>query len=153
MSDSYHAGKYRVRFIGGQSQGFGTSKQKETPYFFADFEPIAYIADDGTEVADIPTARRDVRLYITENTADRVVRDLRGIGWQGAKFATLDPATPGYHDLAGVEAVLECKLETYEGNEREKWDFPMPPRHAELDKSNLSKLDKLAGKALKSKAA
>jgi hypothetical protein len=153
LQDNFHAGKYRVRFVGGTSQGFGESKQKGTPYFFATFEPIAFIADDGTEETGIPKDRRDVELYITENTADRVVNNLRSIGWKGSTFANLDPGVAGYHDLAGVEAVLECKLETYEGKERDKWEFPRPPRHSELGKDAKKSLDRLAGKALKSKAA
>lgn len=147
MQANFHAGKYRVCFT--DVQGFGESKKKGTPYFHASFKPVAYIADDGTEVSEIPDATRDLTLYLTENSVEGAVRDLRKIGFDGKAFSALDPSTPNYFKLEGREIELECKHEVFEGRTQERWQVPLPPRHSELKADDRKGLDKLFGKHLK----
>ena len=109
---------------------FGESQQKKTPYIGIRFTP-----KDGTY-------QRDVKLWLTSKTVDRVVAILRGLGWKGSKFQEL---TPDEFDSQTTE--LDCTHD----NGYENWEFP-PPAKADAEPSNpgvARKLDALFGAELR----
>ena len=42
-------------------------------------------------------------------TLDRVMRDLRALGYDGADLSGLDPDKPGFHDFRGQETEVLCE--------------------------------------------
>ena len=146
MPTYYAEGPYRAEI---KEQGLSKSKN-DNPQFFLkivvleslDINPISY-----------QQYERTIFWTVTEKTIDFVVDKLATLGFQGASFRQLDPSHVGHQSFVGQEIEVYCKLETYEGKEREKWDlsFTGGGTQEPLDESEARKLDALFGRKLKDK--
>jgi hypothetical protein len=143
----YEAGTYVFKVT---NQGFSESKDKKTPFFFLEGEPIAVVANDEQQPVD-QSYQRTISLYITQKTHERVIEELRNLGWEGRKFGELDLSNPKAHSFLGQEIVVQCRLEPYDGGVSEKWELPYNAQGREPQKSDVkvaSKLDAMFGKTL-----
>jgi len=88
---------------------------------------------------------------VTEKTIDFVLDKLESLGFSGQSFREVDPNVEGHHSFIGQVIECYCKLETYEGKEREKWDLSNPGAKTPdpLGDSDARKLDALFGRKLK----
>lgn len=108
-------GFYRGTLI---AAGVSESKEKKTPFVFLTFE----IHTKVTMGEDSPldnTETRDVMMYYTENTEERVENDLKKLGFNG------DFSNPQFNDdLYSEEGVkLYCELEEYKDKLQERWNL------------------------------
>lgn len=136
----YNEGIYEAEVV---HQGLNVSSQKGTPGFFLRIQP-----EDGAY-------ERDIQWWITENTVDNVLRDLKRLGFVGSSWSQLDPNTDGFHDFSGQKIQAVCKHEQSPDGEKtyERWELPYDgkPREVKsLDKKGARSLDNLFGKKLKS---
>ncbi len=100
---------------------------------------------------ELPSHERTVYWTITDKTIDFITDKLATLGFTGESFRQLDLNHNKPESFVGQLEDFYCKHETYNGEEREKWDlsrgdFEMKP----LDDSEARKLDALFGKNLKS---
>jgi len=130
-----------------QAQGFGVSKVKRTPYFWLQVQPCKH---NGEELLNSQYSR-EVQLYLTDKTVDRVIAQLRGIGWDGESWKDLE--VDGDHSFKNVNVQLICEHEQGEnGTVYDRFRFPSPDMATpEQTKGVAKKLDALFGKALKGK--
>lgn len=150
MGAFYQPGTYRVRVV---NQGFAEQEnEKRTPYFFFQVEPQAKLDGDDEEACQYQY-NRTIKVYVTEKTIDRARADLMKLGWDGAKFRDLDPATVPGHSFIGEEITATCKHEAGQGDKIdqtfEKWELPYEGGGGEPKASDAklaSKLDALFGK-------
>lgn len=150
----FAAGRYWGKLI---AQGMGESKEKKTPFFAATFEIVGKVdlAKPDGDLLDCPNGQRTIYLYITDKTVDRVIEDLKALGYDKPAFRFLDPETPGFVDLSGREIGLYCTHEEYDGKFREKWGIHRDgagPKIEPLDQKGLKALDNLFNKQLKALA-
>ena len=145
-------GKYRGRIC---EWSLSQSKTKKTPQFAVTCELIGYY--DRDQLNDMSGSdKRTVFKFITENTVDYFIEDMRKLGWNGDQFAELNPDHPGGHNFKDVEVDLTCEHETYEGKDRERWNFAFGGGGMQLtalDKKGVSSLQALFGSKLKATAA
>jgi hypothetical protein len=100
-------GYYTAQILPGAT--FGQSKTGTEQMVI----PIRITHDsDGQELA-VP-AERNVYLYCSENAWPNTRDKLQRLGFNG------DFENPGFTE---VQAQVGCKIETYDGKDREKWDF------------------------------
>lgn len=146
----YAPGRYRCQIT---EQGFSESKEKKTPCFAIKIKPTAAYDPTNGDLVQCEAYERTVTLWLTENTVENAIRNVRSLGFDGASFRELDPEVPGHTSLVGVEFDFQCSHEEYEGKQMERWEFP-PPEARPIERvSGLSKkLDALFGKSLKSVA-
>jgi hypothetical protein len=99
---------------------------------------------------------RTMWMSITEKTAERVVTDLRKIGYQANSFGPLDPSHAQHESFIGNQVDLYCKHEADQhGQLREKWMISRQGggmKIAPLEAKDVRALDMLFGKALKNAA-
>ena len=125
-----------------QSQGFGESKEKKTPYFFLAFSPVKH---NGREVES--PYERELKMWLTDKTVERAIGQLRGLGWGGSSFADLEP---GGHSFRGVNLTLTC---THNADGYEDWELPAPSSGTSQQTPGVTKrLDALFGRELKNGA-
>lgn len=148
----YEAGKYKFAIT---SQGFTQAKTSSNPQFFLVGKVTGQInPDDSNEIWDCESYERTIKLTITDKTIDRVLSDLRKIGFAGSRFTELDPENPKCHSFVGQEIDVQCTLEAGQTNKDklyERWELPYEakPREAiKSEKTVASKLDALFGKKL-----
>lgn len=151
MAAQYDEGRYWVKVL---SQAFGKSKNKGTPEFSLRVLVKGRVnpeAPDG-DLFKCNQAERTIYLYITEGTAEYVLRDLERIGFDKPSFRYLDPQTEHYHNFADAEFEAFCDHEEYQGETKEKWRFAKPrgaaADAAPLEADEIRKLDALFGKQL-----
>lgn len=143
----YARGAYKAEIIG---QGLSKSS-KENSQFWIQAKILESIDDPSLAIEQYD---RTIFWSITEGTIDFVVEKLERLGFRGESFKQLDPGTANHHSFVGQEVDLFCKLEQYEGKEREKWDLSRgtgggPPNVAPLDDAQARQLDALFGRKLK----
>lgn len=134
----YEKGPYKAIVT---AQGFSESKEKKTPYFFLEVAPCESL---GANAMPDKIYRREIKRYVTEKTIERLISDLRGIGWNGTKLSDLDPNTPNHFSFIDQEIEVEC---VHEG-EYDKFDLRYEGGQTESTPGISSKLDKIFGKAL-----
>jgi hypothetical protein len=139
------------------NQGFVESK-KGTPGFALVVIPRAEICPNTNQQIECPQYERQLTLWITDKTAERVSAHLRSLGFEGGSFAQLDPDRSGHHSFIGQEVVLNCKHEVDQNDSSKVYDkFEFPFVGSAIDVENdskvASKLDALFGKTLKATAA
>jgi hypothetical protein len=151
MSTHYQAGKYRCQIV---EQAFSESKEKKTPFFGIKVKPTGFYDVTTGDLVGCSDFDRQVQMYLTDNTVEHVIRNLRTLGFTGDSFKLLDPEMPGHHSLVGTEADFVCKHEPYDGGIGEKWELHFIGESRPLEKvSGLSKkLDALFGKQMKGSA-
>lgn len=148
----YEPGRYVVQVV---DQGFGSSKQKLTPYFCLTVRPLARVvsADEHEAVRD--QYERYIMLYLTDKTVESVISRLRRLGWNGTSFSQLDPENDEYHSFVGAEVLATCEHEQMGDKTYERWRLPLssgPAMQHEPEKGITRKLDARFGKVLKSTA-
>lgn len=132
-------------------QGFTESIAKKTPGFFLRVKPVGQvIPDDPENTYECPSQERQVTMWITEKTAERIIEDLRRLGFTGSAFADLDPEK-GNFSFVGRNIRLVCKHETSADGTKtyDKFELPFFGKVVENDKTMASKLDRMFGKMLK----
>jgi hypothetical protein len=128
-----------------KSQGFDVSKEKKTPCFWLRFLPVK---KDGEEID--AEYEREIKMWLTDGTINRVIDRLRSLGWKGSSFKELEPG--GKHAFAGTNCQLRCEHEQNGSTVYEQWEFPAPRSAPPENKTGVAKkLDALFGKALKGK--
>lgn len=134
---------------------------KGDPQFVLSFAVLGKVNPsdpDGELLSCGESYERTIYRTITEKTIDWLIEDVKHLSGRGEKdpsilsdgFQFLDPGTPGFLDLRGVEFGAYCQHDTYEGKTREKWNVSTgkPPVEA-LDDQGVRKLNALFGKQLK----
>lgn len=150
MAAQYNEGRYWVKVL---AQAFGKSKNKGTPEFSLRVLVLGIVdpeKPDG-DLLQCPKNERTIYLYITENTAEYVLRDLERIGFDKSSFKFLNPANEFFHDFKDQEFEAFCEHEEYQGERKEKWRFSKPRGQmdvAPLEADEVRKLDNLFGKQL-----
>lgn len=135
----YEKGRYKATVT---AQGFSESKEKKTPFFFLEVAPFEAL---GANVLPDKIYRREIKRYVTDKTINRLIEDLRGIGWNGTKLSDLDPNNPNHHSFIDQEIEVDCEHD----GEYDRFDLAYEPSHqVESTPGIASKLDKLYGKAL-----
>lgn len=148
---AFEAGSYM-----GRITKWGLSAAKTgTPQFFATFVPLGRIdpakPSDTENLIACPDWERTVFRAITENTIDFVARDLAALGYTRDTFDQLDPEHADAHSFADMEIRVVCKHESYQGKEKERWDFAFGDGFTPkaMESGGMKKLNALFGKKLK----
>jgi len=130
----YEQGRHECKI---RSHYFGESKVKKTPFLAFLFTPL------------VGEYEREVQCYLTPKTVDRTIAILRDMGWHGSRFSELEHVS-----FNGKLVELNCKHEHVNGNDYDKWEFPMPKAEIEAvnDSGGAKKLDALFGSELKKTA-
>jgi hypothetical protein len=102
--------------------GLGESREKKTPYVGFTFRLLHEIGGDGKPIK-CPSFERTLYRYITSETIDFVVRDLKSLGYDRDSFDYLDPKHPQAFSFKGKEIEVTCKHEKYKDEDKERWDF------------------------------
>lgn len=148
----YDQGKYWVKICG---QALGQSKNKGTPEFALQFTVLGKVNPndpDGDLLGCGECYERTTRLYITDKTIDRVASNLEKLGYDKDSFKFLDPKVSGGVSFTGKELAMECKHEDYQGDLKEKWEFPFestPLENTPMESAAIRNLDTLFGSQLK----
>lgn len=137
---SFEEGRYKARII---EQAF-TESEKQTPGFVLYFRVLQSVDQPDAPVKGI---QRDLTMWISDRTKDRVWRQLSKLGYNGNTFAGLNPKNPGFHDLSGVEIEVECKHERGMGEKNkdelfERWQFPQADKPPLTRMSALRRFDR-----------
>jgi hypothetical protein len=131
----YPPGCYRCRIIGQQ---FGESSTGN-PMFVLKFQVLECLEPFNDS---FPQYERKAYFAVTEKTYERVLNDLRNIGFTGHRFVEIDPDTPGYQNFAGTEVEMHCMHdEDQNGNLRERWIARGDTLKPLSDKRRLNSLD------------
>lgn len=143
----YTRGAYKAEIIG---QGLSTSSSGNAQIWLQ--ARILESIDDPNMA--IQQYDRTVYWSITEGTIDFVLEKLDLLGFAGDSFRQLDPNAANHHSFVGQQVDLFCKIEQYEGKDREKWDLSRqlsggPPNVQALDDADARKLDAMFGRKLK----
>ncbi len=150
MGTTYtNGGKYKGRIV---KWGLGESKEKKTPQLSFVVHIEREVAPDGTEY-DCPTYERTIYRYITDATVERLVDDLRRLGYEGESFDQLHPDHPQAHSFEGQEVRVYCKFEQYQNQDKEKFEFDFgTPEIKNMEKAAVSQLNAKFGAMLKATA-
>lgn len=147
----YEVGRYRCLVL---DQAWDEENANKTPCLIfkvrVEHGLHEYI-DDGGEVAqdDVPLTQnyeRNIKIHITEKSAQYAAEKLRFAGFSGDAFSKVN--------LLGATVIGDCKHETRDGKTYEKWDLALPPRSGggaplKTDAAVARKVDALFGKVLK----
>ncbi|HUU98238.1 MAG TPA: hypothetical protein VM487_21100 [Phycisphaerae bacterium] len=139
------------------SQGFGHAKnEKNTPYFFLEGKPVGRVEGEEVYQYDGGEYLRTITFYITENTTDFVVDQVMSLGWDGQKWADLDPSESLKCDLRGKVIRARCNHKASMKDQSklfEEWSLPGAARGPQESEASVArKLDGLYGKQMKKKA-
>ena len=155
MNPSYAPGYYKVRITRWSLGKAGTG----TPQFALSFNIIGMVnqEDPEGELVSVYHEERTIFRAITDKTVDFVTEDLRHLGFEGTSFAQLDPTSSeaGATDFRGLEIMVRCDHETYQGQPKERWSFAWGGgkfQQKPLEKTELQKLDAMFGRKLKESA-
>lgn len=143
MSTHYQQGLYRCEIV---DQGLSQSSTQK-PQIWLRILPKEFLDDPDLQLQNY---ERTVYWTITEKTVDFVTEKLTTLGFTGDSFRQLDLNHQNPESFVGQLEDFYCKHETYNGEEREKWDlsrgdFEQKP----LEESEARKLDALFGRKLK----
>lgn len=139
-----HTGECIGQFMGQSESG------KKTPYFALKFNILARVENEQEYPVD--PGERTVYLYLSEAALDMSVDVLSHLGYDKDSLKFLDPSQQGFFNFAGKTCDLWCKIEEYQGKEKEKWSVSMPRGPvAPPDEKELRRLDSLFGKAIRAR--
>lgn len=71
-----------------------------------------------------------VTLYLSPKALERSVTTLKWLGFADVDLRKLERSRKGAHNFAGKQVMLQCTHETYQGVDREKWQFDRRPSEA-----------------------
>ena len=120
MQPQFRAGRYTAQV---KSQAFGKSSAGNHQ-FILQVEPL-YILDGEQWRAVAVQGVRTIWLTITDKTVERIVGQLKAIGWNGERWADLDPDS-GTVSFVDSEIELICRHEPDHKNPselRERWEL------------------------------
>ena len=110
----YEPGCYKVQIT---SQMF-VEATTGNPMFVLKFKVLECIEPFNDNLVQY---ERKCFLAITDKTYQRVIEDLKAIGFPGETLKKLHPATPGFHDFVGRDLEMYCTHEEdREGHQRER---------------------------------
>ena len=142
MANTYTKGKYRAEVL---EQGFERSR-KGTPAFYLQLKILgSYNAQD--QLKDCPQFERTCRQYVNTDTGVRILKAImKDIGVEFTRLVQLDPGTPGHLNLVGRQIDVTCELESYQGQQQERWGISRS--HEKLDLDAVRDLDSQFGHVL-----
>lgn len=145
MGPYYQPGDYACEVV---NQGIGETKTGK-PQFFLAFKVLRYADND--ERVEQQYDRTHYRV-ITDNTIEWFIEDLKVLGFQrsGFRFLSLDMA--GHQSFVGQEVVMNCRHESYQGKEGERWNIAREGGALDikpLPDAKLRQLDAMFGSHLK----
>jgi hypothetical protein len=144
MTTTYDKGTYRAEVL---DQGFEESASKGTPFFFLQLQILGKYDDQG-QLQDCPQYERTYRQYLANETGARILcGDLRALEVEVADLTQLDVAATNAVRLVGRIIDMVCKLETYQGQQKERWGIPRT--HKKLDLSAVRTLSDQFGHLLR----
>lgn len=141
----YSQGAYKCEVI---DQGLSMSSTEKPQIWLL----VRVLQSNDNPDLTINQYERTIFWTLTEKTIDFTLDKLERLGFSGQSFRDVDPNVEGHHSFVGQIIDCWCRLETYEGKEREKWDLSRdltvtPPDP--LGDSDARKLDALFGRKLK----
>ncbi|MGI9507628.1 MAG: hypothetical protein ACR2RE_31700 [Geminicoccaceae bacterium] len=149
----YDAGQYRAQIT---SQQFSETSNGN-PQFVLSFRLLGmYDPTRPGELMVCQSEERSIFRAITDKTIDYWIEDLKSLGFDGGNFSCLDPSDRSHYSFADLEVDVQCRHETYEGQERERWSLSREGGSLQLkplEAQGLRKLDALFGKKLGKPAA
>src|SRR5262249_44247893 len=81
-----------------------------------------------------PQYERSYVQYLANDTGVEILKgDLRALGVEVGDLTQLDPGSPKGINLAGRKIDVMCRLETYQGSERERWSIHRTRKKLSLD--------------------
>jgi hypothetical protein len=130
MSTTYANGKYEAEIL---DQGFEESSTKHTPYFFLQLRILGrYDAQD--KLQECLNYERTYQQYLANDTGVDILKsDLKALGVEVTDLTQLDPGCPKFINLVGRKIDVVCKLETYQGAQRERWSIYRSRKKLNLD--------------------
>jgi hypothetical protein len=133
----FEPGLYKAQIT---NQQFIQSPEKKTAGFTLGFRVLSSL--DKPEEAVKPY-RRDLTMWVTNKTFQRVMHSLRDLGYEGTKLSGVDPDTQGFHEFRDQEIEVECKHEeNRKGQVFEQWEL-VTSKPKLTDKSVLDYFDRL----------
>lgn len=153
MSTFYDKGVYRGEIV-DQALGKASTGNMQVILRFKVLSRV--VGEDGEEQVPMQYERTSY-MTITDKTIDRVVEQLRVLGYTRDSFRFIDKSQPNYHGLIGQQADFVCNHEPDQkapGQFREKWNVRTPRESKPLEvkpleSKELRELDRLFGKHLK----
>jgi hypothetical protein len=91
--------------------GFGESKEKKTPFFWIDFE---FLDIEGEQKEKL-TVRKD--WYLTDNTIEYVLMDMRKFGWAGRDITEWEKDQSNSFNFAECEIDVTTEIQSYVDSE------------------------------------
>jgi hypothetical protein len=137
MAIQFEEGHYLAKVTG---QYFSKSSQKGTDAFTLQTRILKSLDNPK---AECKPAFREITLWLTDKTYERVFNDLENLGYSGGNLEDLDPAAEDFHDFRGMEIQLECTHEEdASGKPQERWNLrrTRPPLQ---DRSGLRRFSRL----------
>lgn len=151
-------GRYRGRV---KSQAFGQNENTGNYQIALSFELIGKYDNQG-QLEPCDPQIRTVWRVITDNTAERIGQELYALGFEGTSFAQVDrdkaeEAGVEFIDLEGVEADLTMRMDTYNGQARDRWDLAVlgglgASAGKPVERKQIREVDAKFGKWLKAAA-
>lgn len=94
-----------------------------------------------------PALKRTLFLTITGNTKDRILADLKFIGYDRKNLAStaLIPGNPDSFDFTGRDVPLRVEPSEYNGKTRERWNIDRNQRGKKLTPEDTSQFDTMFG--------
>jgi hypothetical protein len=137
MSTTYTAGKYQAEVL---DQGFTESASKGTPGFYLQLKILGRYDAAGV-VQPCPQYERTYTQYLSSEIGVNILKDdLKALGVQVTELTRLDPEVPGHESLVGRTIDVECKIESYNGKQMERWSIPRR-KQAKLSRDAIRDLD------------
>jgi hypothetical protein len=120
MNTTYGKGKYQAEVL---EQGFTTARTTGTAGFFLQLKILGRYDGEG-KLQECPQFERTVTQYLANDTGVKILRDdLKALGVRITALEQLNPAEPGHVSLVGRKIDVDCKVEVYQGRQRERWDI------------------------------
>ena len=142
----YEAGTYNCRIVGQK-----LSKNERT----SNYQVVITVMpleqqDPAGEWHIVDGEERSMYFAVTEKAAQWTVDRLATLGLFFDDWAQVDENNPNCCSIVGCTAVVNCKLETYDGRLRERWDVATASAAPQsVDDSQAAEVQALFGHLLK----
>ena len=135
----YNAGTYTARVV---SQQLSKNERTGNYQVVIKFQPEA-VLDPGDEWQPIRDGeQRTLYLSITDRSAQLTVDKLAYLGLYFDDWWEVDQDSDNCVSIIGMPITLNCRMDTYEGRVRERWDVPLGGGEVvSLDKSEADLLN------------
>jgi hypothetical protein len=115
---TYQAGRYQAEVL---DQGFEVSPNKGTPAFYLQLRILARYDASGVLV-DCPQYERTYMQYLANETGVQILRGhLGALGVKICDLMEIDPSEANHVSLVGRQIDVDCVIESYQGQQRERW--------------------------------